>query len=436
MRKLYYCQKFAWAVCAAAVCLPLPLCAQHQLLPVLRTARPVPPAVRADAPVFKTLPAVPSVSARRMAEMAARGAAGQAASSATPPAENVRLERAVAGQMLAYEKQLEEKNQALLDKIEQLWEANVELSAFSTWYPPLYRPNRFSIQNNRIVLSGAGNFLKKVEWLKAQPGQGQNALNQNTSSDMMAVLAEKLSAEKLVFLGEAHFLAQIQQSVGELLWEIKKQNPNRRIVLLTEFFPLPAAPAARQGASYFSYYRQPKGGELQSLSPDLSQVKLYYAENLFSFLLKKKFEIYPLEDISQCNLLIRAQGICPDMRGATSMLAVAERNKSWARIIETKMAEIRKTDPDALFIVYAGMMHTSWIIPYAMPKFFASENPVVVEFTWRESLSLNTLGAVWTIKHPFFRFYEPNSLFYWTGAQARQFGRQTGFDYAVRLWFE
>ena len=198
----------------------------------------------------------------------------------------------------------------------------------------------------------------------------------------------------------------------------------------------PAAPAARQGASYFSYYRQPKGGELQSLSPDLSQVKLYYAENLFSFLLKKKFEIYPLEDISQCNLLIRAQGICPDMRGATSMLAVAERNKSWARIIETKMAEIRKTDPDALFIVYAGMMHTSWIIPYAMPKFFASENPVVVEFTWRESLSLNTLGAVWTIKHPFFRFYEPNSLFYWTGAQARQFGRQTGFDYAVRLWFE
>ena len=94
------------------------------------------------------------------------------------------------------------------------------------------------------------------------------------------------------------------------------------------------------------------------------------------------------------------------------------------------MAQIRKTDPDALFVVYAGMAHTSWIMPYALPKFFAKEKTSVVEFSVGEPSEINTLCGVWDREHPYFR---KQALFYWQGREARLLGRQTGFDYALIL---
>ena len=82
------------------------------------------------------------------------------------------------------------------------------------------------------------------------------------------------------------------------------------------------------------------------------------------------------------------------------------------------------------WVAYAGMAHTSWIMPYAMPKFFAKEKTSVVEFSVGEPSEINTLCGVWDREHPYFR---KQALFYWQGREARLLGRQAGFDYALIL---
>ena len=125
----------------------------------------------------------------------------------------------------------------------------------------------------------------------------------------------------------------------------------------------------------------------------------------------------------------REQG--PLYQAETSLLALSLRNKTWARVMESKMAEIRKTDPDALFVVYAGMAHTSWLIPSSIPKFFAPENPAVVELAITFPSDLNALYTLWDQDWPFFNVRFEPSLHYWKGEEAHKLGQYTGFDYML-----
>ena len=99
------------------------------------------------------------------------------------------------------------------------------------------------------------------------------------------------------------------------------------------------------------------------------------------------------------------------------------------------MKEIRQTDPDALFVVYAGMGHTSWIIPSSLPKFFVPENPAVVEISSEFTSDWNTLYPVWTENSPYLASYSEYSLFFWVGKESRLLAKQTGFDYALVVPF-
>ena len=89
------------------------------------------------------------------------------------------------------------------------------------------------------------------------------------------------------FLGEIHFIKEVQQAVGQLMYALREQNPNRRIVLFTEFIDLPYSGNYSSNQSLFSYYRRVENAALQPLSwQDYLESGEDYAKDLFEVLLK------------------------------------------------------------------------------------------------------------------------------------------------------
>ena len=368
------------------------------------------------------------------ATTAARALTRFPAAQAVPPASRLKFQHSLQRRALfQVDKTRQAKNDELLRQIDQTWEQNEDLiygGAYETLYTPLQENTPFAYQNNQIVLAASKSLLQKTQWLKQRKGQGQAELGYVSSGNLIKQLAAQVEDSHIVFLGEFHYVPEIQRAVGQLLYALKDRNPGRRIVLFTEFIDLP--PTAREGApaSLASYYRRASEFPTERIQGDDPHLfkRLDYARDLFEILLDDHFEIYPLEDRKLCSMIYQEEGLLRDMQ--VSALAITLRNKTWARMMEHKMAQIRKTDPDALFVVYAGMAHTSWIMPYALPKFFAKAKTSVVEFSVGEPSEINTLCGVWDREHPYFR---KQALFYWQGREARLLGRQTGFDYALIL---
>lgn len=330
---------------------------------------------------------------------------------------------------------LEQKNLNLISQIKQTWKGNerfLQNWLFENLYSPLPLPTPFSLKNNRIILASSRRFFEKMRWLKKLPGQGHDDMVSYSGDDAVHKLAQKLVGEKLILLGEMHHMQEIHFAISDLLEELQRLCPGRRIVLFTELIDLPNKTPA-PGATLSTYYRRPGDETFENLKKDdpANEQLIDYAPYVFYRAIYNDIEVYPLEDKALFNMIRKEQG--PLYRAETSALAIAVRNKSWARFMETKMAEIRQTDPDALFLVYAGMAHTSWLMPYAIGKFFASENPTVVEIASTFPSDLTGVYAVWTENDPFFALRQMPSLHYWKGADARLLGKNTGFDYTLIL---
>lgn len=333
------------------------------------------------------------------------------------------------------------RNADNLREIEKLWAKYDDFLynwLFDNIYKPMETPTDFAYRNNQIVLQATRHLFAKMTWLKNLRGQGRNEMRTVGGDGAVDELIKKLSGEKLIVIGENHYVTEIQDTVGRILLGLKKRNPGRRVVLFTEFMDLPAAPAKGPVPPLEAYFRRVRAQELASVREADTQNKsvnpAQYATRLFAALAKEKIEIYPLEDRTLENMVIREESVLEGPE--TSALGTSLRNKTWARVLEGKMAEIRRTDPDALFVVYAGKAHTSWVMPYSLPKFFANEHPAVVEMCDAEPADFSTLFSVWTEDDPFFRIRTTPTLHYWEGPLAGRLGKATGFDYMMILPIE
>ena len=319
--------------------------------------------------------------------------------------------------------------QTTLQQIEAFGAAHLYLyplnSAPST-LNPLKAFSPFAAKNNKILLFHLQNLLKKLEYLQTNAAQVRSSLTTISSGKLMLQLAKKIQNESLIFLGETHYLRETQHAVGELIVQLKKQQPKRRVVLFTEFLDLPNHNPPFINQPLETYFLEIDPSAVHKLSAQETKQKMY-AQAMFQRVVAHNVEVYPLEDRYQNDLIAASKGT------GNSMLGVILRNKSWARIMKQKMDEIRKTDPDALFIVYAGMGHTSWIKPASLPKFFENEKPVVVEFNFSKNLNRNLLYLLWGKTVPFFPKKNKTSLSFWTGEDNQQFVRNSGFDYLVVL---
>ncbi len=325
------------------------------------------------------------------------------------------------------------EHQALLAQIKKILQADPRLFSnpvFGGHYMPVTVPSAFALKNNQIVLAGAKYLIQKIQWLESLPEQGRPYLQSLNGADAVLRLAKKLTGEKMIMLGEMHYINGIQNAVEELVLELHRLQPQRRIVVFTEFVDLPDSAAPLEG-NLDTYFRNVKEETLEKLGDEDLYLRVEYAKSLFATLVRNGVDVYALEDRTLCNMITCEES--PLLSEKNTARAIMLRNKTWARVIQRKMAEIRRRDPDALFIVYAGMGHTSWAAPYSIPKFFANEKPVVVEISPLTPTRLNTLSVVWGEDDPFFALRKETGLFYWGGPDAKRLGRNVGFDYMLIL---
>lgn len=328
------------------------------------------------------------------------------------------------------------KNEALLAEIKRLLESEPGLannSIFNDLYRPMTIPSAFAVKNNQLLLQGIKYFIEKVQWVKNRPGHAKNELGVVGGKNLAGKLAQRLSNQKMIMLGEMHYVEGIHLAVGDFLQELKRLNPSRRIVLFTEFIDLPSLPVT-EGTTIANYYRRVSKENLAKLTENDPKLTVDYAKRLFHSLVKSGIEVYPLEDRALCQMISKEQG--PLFKAEASARSIMLRNQSWVRVMESKMRQIRKTDPDALFVVYAGMGHTSWVYSHSLPKFFANEAPAVVALSAVFPIGNEPLEQIWEENMDFYNIrFTASTIHYWKGPDARELAKHIGFDYAwVLSW--
>ena len=428
------------SVLGIVLMLALPLHAQKNLLPAAKAALEKTALQTAQSTLSlaaeSALPATAAAGAQRLREVQPAAAPAQPAPALSRYAGIFEKNWNMAQWQELFSVPLEDvmQNAQLVKQIQQLWKGNeafLNMWQFKNIYQPMRVPSAFSIKNNKIVLQETKNYFAKIKALQQRPDHARKYLDLLPGKSALGALAQKLSKETLIMLGEEHHIPLIQENVGELVLELQQQNPRRRIVLFTEFISLPGQPVSKD-VSLSRYYRRVPSHSVQKITEsdfDWTEERVRYAPYMFEDLLEEGIEIYPLEDPDLLHQVQKAKG--PMQEEEESALSLGLRNKTWARVAEAKMAEIRKTNPDALFIVYAGKAHLLWHMPYALPKFFAKEHPAVVDFNWEVPGDISPLYALWPENDPVFAPRTRTTVHYWTGPEARTLAKQTGFDYLL-----
>ncbi len=297
-------------------------------------------------------------------------------------------------------------------------------------------PGDWALQRKQLALTDKF-YQEQVAWLKQQPQEGREQLGTHIGEDSSHILSVKLCNENLIFVGEYHEVPGIRAAAADWLLQLHRLEPKRTLVVFAESLYLDPLP--REEAYPYTYSR--RGVEGLQAPVDISQADTHpayvhmqnqpsYRDFITRLANTQGIEVYPLEDATTVQ---RQEG----QRKVMTTSGFQERNAGFARVMRAHMDRIRQKDPQALFVFYGGNGHISWSMPTSLPKMFADEFPVVVEMSSPSYAlySLSTLGNFkWAWEDGFF---DPSitakRLFYWKGAPetARQFGRQTGFDYRL-----
>lgn len=275
------------------------------------------------------------------------------------------------------------------------------------------------------------NLTLKFTWIQQQPNLGKNLLQEITDREIGFRFYKKLSETNVAFIGEIHGNLPPRIEFANLIKEFKAFHPNRKIVVFSEAAYL--KPIEGESVFPYQYYRRGAEGvespinftEKETPNARLVDDESLQFKEMFSILSDAGVEIYPIEDavVAQKE---SAQGIISTVNG------LAARNKGFARTMQAQMEKIRQENPDALFIYYGGMAHTSWAMPTSLPKFFANEKPLVVELIAEKDAdkTFSLLPNIWETAHPAFTKTGDKRMFLWEGApaQAETWGKMTGFD--------
>ena len=275
------------------------------------------------------------------------------------------------------------------------------------------------------------NLTLKFTWIQQQPNLGKNLLQKITDREIGFRFYKKLSETNVAFIGEIHGNLPPRIEFANLIKEFKAFHPNRKIVVFSEAAYL--KPIEGESVFPYQYYRRGAEGvespinftEKETPNARLVDDESLQFKEMFSILSDAGVEIYPIEDavVAQKE---SAQGIISTVNG------LAARNKGFARTMQAQMEKIRQENPDALFIYYGGMAHTSWAMPTSLPKFFANEKPLVVELIAEKDAdkTFSLLPNIWETAHPAFTKTEVGHdyLLSLSSSSTTSAGKMTGFD--------
>lgn len=285
-------------------------------------------------------------------------------------------------------------------------------------------PTFFSYQSNRLLLNSMESIEVKLDWIKQNHKLVQESLLRVTTSiNPEQTLAEMLVKEDLVFIGEPHY--QVQKSVERLVSFLSRMQPDRKIVVFSEFDPFPLAlPVASHTSlqSYSSFYE----GEV----PTVTQTGEYnwYSKDFVKAMETLNIDVYGLEDP---NLLkLGREEVESDVDLSVSPQIILMRNRHWARVMRYIMENVRKDFPDAMFIVYGGRGHFSQFIHASLPSFFPNEKFAVVGIDKEVSASVYGLYGMVDVPEAYQKVEIPTILG-WKENIRRTMSRQIGFDYEL-----
>ncbi len=295
-----------------------------------------------------------------------------------PALETAQLARQVASQSAAQlSQQLERGAQAAL---EQARAAKIEtypyishniapavgVQVLSGWQvEPLYqdRPELKDVGDISLYLIRQENRLVAQEMERQKnhvwPQLGSNikqleqaAANTPQVADPLHYVVQHLSPSvNTLFVGELHGYPEIKQAMNRLLVQLRRQQPNRPIILFTEFLPKDFVwkeknssfkwqPGCRkvglENNDFLAVWKQAQ--ELNIPTVGLEPMRSCLDRRLCSFFLS----VFN-EDISPRSFNISSSGI-------------KYRNE---KFVET-LQQYRENNPEALFVVYAGTSHVEY----------------------------------------------------------------------------
>lgn len=206
-------------------------------------------------------------------------------------------------------------------------------------------------RNNRLFV----REVRRMQKVRAQIDKNLPRLREEASAtpqpqNSMAWLAKILPASTTqFFIGEAHGYNEIRQSVAKLVQEIRARQPQRKIIMFTEFLPenfkwtgrkpsITEVPEVLQ--KYFPIWNQSLQAQTDVIGLELPNAVDDYCE---------------IRYLNHLGNLDR-QTVWASLEG------VRLRNERWQKTL----AHYRAQYPDALFIIYTGADHSMYNRPFTL----------------------------------------------------------------------
>lgn len=166
-----------------------------------------------------------------------------------------------------------------------------------------------------------------------------------------ALLAQQIPPEtQYILLGEAHEPVVLDTAI-RFLTQLRAQQPEREIILLTEFLP--------EGTFLEA------AGENWSKKPIMPDGKIHQYQQIFTVASRENMPVIGLEpSFVEENKHV----LCGDSERKNfcnlwkTLEGTALRNERWLPIIRQQ----RQEHPNALFVIYAGAMHLAYRAPYSI----------------------------------------------------------------------
>lgn len=272
---------------------------------------------------------------------------------------------------------------------------------------PVAQQSYFIALHNRLVGVVAKQRLQLKKDIQAQiPHFIREKINFEANSPLAWQAAKQVSPQvKQILIAEQHSVPEISHEILQFIQAVKVQNPNRKIVYLTEFIPQDIK------TDYWLEIMRSLGGN-----------KEYF--DIFDWAHRSGWPVvglepvYVWENVNATLYLGRLFGPEPHEVPLWETLGgVYLRNLAWRTTIE----KTRRQYPDALFIIHAGQGHVGYAAPYSVARFFAPEETFVLEVLQKNNTTFNIFSNRFFSKYPIL------------GWKNKNLARLAGFDVRIQI---
>ncbi|MCQ2410602.1 MAG: hypothetical protein MJ053_03690, partial [Elusimicrobiaceae bacterium] len=223
--------------------------------------------------------------------------------------------------------------------------------------------NYFLTRQNRELSHLAPQLhAMQQSWLANIPNfqQAQVPLMHPAAEDIRWLVRQIPTDTSYLLIGESHLgTTDMANQVARLLHELRLQQPNRKIVLFTEFLPAPDVP---QEWFKLCFSNDTYAPVWQAATEN--NIPIFGLEPHFALWDMHRMYFISANPEGHDDYTLNEQSIWASIEG------IRLRNASWLSTIKA----LRETLPEALFVIYTGTFHVSSRYPFALSTALQKEN--------------------------------------------------------------